>query len=130
MTEQITLEEALRLVSFYQEIEGTWHVEDVNDNVVGYVKGDVLGDVCGDIKGNVRGRVLGDVQGGIAGNVTHTITGNVYGNVIGNVSGYVGGTIAGREYKLVETPKDKLRKLIEESGTNEMLELLNQLEDN
>ena len=55
MTNQITLEEALKLVSFYQQSDGTWHVKNVN------------GDVKDDVYGHVRGNVLGDVKGLIAG---------------------------------------------------------------
>ena len=46
---QITLEEALKLVDFQQEPDGTWCVKDVKGNVKGYVDGDVEGDVWGKI---------------------------------------------------------------------------------
>ena len=78
MTKQITLEEALKLVSFYQLSGGSWQVLEVN----GYIKG--------------------------------SVNGNVNGNVNGDVNGYVLGTINGREWKFIETPKDKLQRLIED----------------
>ena len=87
MTEQITLEEALKLVSFYQLSGGSWRVLEVN----GYIKGSVNGNVYGDVNGYVNGNVNGDVNGYVLGNVD----GNVNGNVLGNVLG----TINGREWK-------------------------------
>ena len=56
---------------------------------------------------------------------------NVLGEVYGNVEGNVCGTINGREWQYVETPKDKLKRLIEEDADKEqLLEAFNQLEDN
>ena len=89
MAKQITLEQALKLVSFYHGDAGEW--------VVLSVHGGVGGDIVGDIKGNV------------------------YGNFRG--------TINGRKWKFVETPKDKLQRLIEESGNQELIDTFNQLED-
>ena len=83
MTTQITLEEALKLVSFYQLRDGGWHVVDVN---------------C-----------------------------NIYGNIYGAVNG----TINGREWKFIETPKEKLKRLIEESDNNsKLIDAFNEMEDN
>ncbi|MCP4777714.1 MAG: hypothetical protein GY880_26130 [Planctomycetaceae bacterium] len=55
---------------------------------------------------------------------------DVKGNVFGDVFGNVDGTIDGKEWQFVETPKDKLKRLIEESGNEELLETFNQLENN
>ena len=82
MTEQITLEEALEIVTFHQNFDGTWVVQDV--------KSDVLG----------------------------------------NVEGGVWGTINGRQWQFIETPKEKLQRLIEETGNQELIDAFNQLEDN
>ena len=106
MDNQITIEEALELVEF-ELGPGGWRVKHVNGNV--------LGDVCGDVWGNVRG----DVRR------------NVLGNVKGSVGGNVGGTINGRQWQFVETPKEKLKRLIDEGADrDEILKALNQLEDN
>ena len=118
MTEQITLEEALKLVSFYQLSGGSWRVLEVN----GYIKGSVNGNVYGDVNGYVNGNVNGDVNGYVLGNVD----GNVNGNVLGNVLG----TINGREWKFVERSNDKLQRLITESGNQELINTFNQMEDN
>jgi len=47
MTNQITLGEALELVTFEQDVDGTWYVTRVHDDV----KGDVIGTVHGTIGG-------------------------------------------------------------------------------
>ena len=62
MTKQITLKEALELVTFHQNDEGAWCVSDVFD--------DVHGDVFGDVHGNVFGNVLGDVEGDVHGTIS------------------------------------------------------------
>ena len=93
MTEQITLEEALELVTFIKDSAGKWHV------------------------GNVRGHVRGDVYGDVGGNIG------------GNVSGMVWGTISGKKWAYIETPREKLARLINESGNAELIETFNQLED-
>ena len=59
MTKQITLEEALELVQFYQYYDGTWHV----NNVLGDVWGDVYGSVEGSIKRHVGGTIGGTING-------------------------------------------------------------------
>ena len=99
MTAKITLEEALKLVTFYKGIDGTWYVKHVNGNVHGIVGGNVVGDITGSVCGKICGVVLG--------------------------------TINGRKWQIVETPKEKLRRLIEEDADKaEVLEAFNQLEDN
>lgn len=66
----------------------------------------------------------------VFGNVRGNVSGNVWGNVNGNVWGDVNGTINGREWQFAETPKDKLKRLIEEKGDEELLEAFSQLEYN
>ena len=63
MTKQITLEEALKLVSFCHSNHCGWQVHYVN----GDVEGDVVGNVCGDVDGNILGDVNGIVFGEING---------------------------------------------------------------
>lgn len=66
---------------------------------------------------------------------------NVWGDVYGNVCGYVEGdvgkvggtvrtTINGRKWKFVETPKEKLKRLIDEGADKaQLLDAFNQLEE-
>ncbi len=98
MAMRITLEEALRLVSFGHNQWQGWQVHDVNADIYGTVHGDVDGDVNG--------------------------------NVHGDVTGFVKGKIEGHEWDFVETPKEKLQRLIEESGNQELIDTFNQMEDN
>ena len=110
MLAQITLEEALKLVSF-KHVRGLgWLVCAVDGNVHGNVNGFVYGNVKGYVKGNVDG--------------------NVHGDVCGYVDGIVKGTINDRDWESVETPKDKLQRFIEESGNQELIDAFNQMEDN
>ena len=44
MAEQITLEEALEIVTFHQNFDGTWVVQDVKSDVLGNVEGGVWND--------------------------------------------------------------------------------------
>ena len=105
MPPEITLEEALKLVTFYQGINGTWRIKDVKSDVIGNVEG----SVCGDIRYSVGGTVHGDVS---------------------SVKGHVWGTINGRNW-FFETPRARLQRLtIEGADKAELLEALNQLEDN
>ena len=138
MAMRITLEEALRLVSFGHNQWQGWQVHDVNADIYGTVHGDVdgnvngtvHGDVDGNVKGDIHGNVKGDVDGNVKGDIGGTVGGNVKGHVFGNVDGIVRGTINGREWKFVETPKDKLQRLITESGNQELIDTFNQMEDN
>jgi len=106
----------------------------VGGDVVGDVKGYVDGSIGGIVKGDVIGGVGGDVDGDIHGDVSGDVVGNIYGDVVGNiygdVSGSVKGKINGRKWESVETPKDKLQRLITESGNQELIDTFNQLEDN
>ena len=134
MLAQITLEEALKLVSF-KHVRGLgWLVCAVDGNVHGNVNGFVYGNVKGYVKGNVDGNVNGDVGGDVGGNVDGNVKGNVDGNVHGDVCGYVDGIVKGtindRDWESVETPKDKLQRFIEESGNQELIDAFNQMEDN
>jgi hypothetical protein len=109
MIDQITIEEALELVDFELYPEG-WRVKNVKGNVRGDVGGDIWGAVLRDVCGNVHGNVLGSVCG------------DVYSDV--------GGTINGRLWKFIETPKERLRRLIEEDADKDkILEALDRLED-
>ena len=104
MPNQITIEEALKLVSFERCPRGLWRVRDVPS----YVFGDLD---CG-----AGGNIYGDIHGG------------VYGNIYGDV-GYVYGKINGREWKFAETPKERFHRLITESGDPELIDAFNQLEN-
>ena len=114
MSDKITLEEALKLVSFYHRGALGWQVRAVLGSVGGYVDGDVNGNVYGNVKGSVAGNVDLDVKGSVKGSVD----GNVFG------------TIKGRCWEFIETPEDKLRRLIRESGNQELIDTFNQMEDN
>ena len=72
MSEQITLDELLKLVSV-EKIGGKWNLKSI--------RGDVSDDCCGSIGGNVWGNIGGSVEGDIEGDVI----GDVFGNVVGNV---------------------------------------------
>lgn len=116
MTEQITLEEALQLVSFTKEGGVNWRV--------GMVHGDIDGNVDGNVCGNVDGSVFGGVRGDVGGNVGGHVGGNIYGCVFGSVWG----TISGKKWTSIETPREKLARLIKESGNAELIEAFNQVE--
>ena len=98
MTKQITLEEALSLVSFDNMGCRGWRVHDIKGDVKGYIGGNVYGDVKGYINGNIKGNVRG--------------------------------TINGRSWEFIETPKEKLQRLIAELGNQELIDTFNQMEDN
>ena len=61
MTEQITLEEVLKLVSFKYDDTRGWQILDV--------KCDVTGDVCADVWGEVSGEVFED--GGVEAEIRY-----------------------------------------------------------
>ncbi len=132
MKKQITIEEVFELVEFTYDYAhgGGW--------VVSSVKGDVRGDVYGNVGGDVGVGVGGGVGGGggvgVGGNVYGHVYGNVYGNVYadvsGSISGDVRGTINGKQWQYVETPRQKVERLIKETGSTELIEAFNQLEDN
>lgn len=76
----------------------------------------------------VEGHVYFDVRGAVGGHVTGSVKGNVMGNVHGCVSGNVYGTINGREWKFVETPKEKAIRLIREGRSEEAIMALEESE--
>ena len=118
MSPEITLEQALELVEFVYA-DNRWCVLDV--------KGSVGGNVCGDVCGHVRGTVGGSVCGNVDGNVR----GNVYGNVCGDVCGNVGGTISGCKWQFIDTPLQKLKRLIQsDAPKDEILAALTDLDLN
>ncbi len=125
MTNQITRDELLDLIFVEKGPDGNWCISGVLTDVYGDVRGNIYGDVRGPVNGSVRGyggvRVHGDVYG--------TVGGNVRGNVYGIVGGTVGGTINGKHWQHVETPRQKVERLIKETGHTELLEAFNQLED-
>jgi hypothetical protein len=118
MTNQITRDELLYLIRVEKGIDGGWYISGVLTDVYGKVQGDVYADIGGDVYGNIEGSVTGHVRD------------NVHGHVRGNVFGDVDGTINGREWNFVETPREKLKRLIDEGADKEQLiEAINQLED-
>ena len=68
-SEEITLDEVLKLVSFRKTEGGRWRVEDIDGNVGGHVWGNVHRSVHGNIRGNVFGDIKGDVIGSIRGKI-------------------------------------------------------------
>ena len=110
MTDQITLEEALELVTFWKGPSGKWHVSTVKGS-------------CNTVEGNcviVKGNCI-TVEGDCL-----TVEGNCR-----VIEGTVYDTINGRQWQYVETPKDELKRLIKEGATKErLLKTINQLEDN
>jgi hypothetical protein len=134
MTKQITLQQALELVDFDQNSYGTWRVSvvkggcDTVEDYCGIVKGE-----CGTVKGNC-GTVEGDcgvVKGycGVVKGDCHTVKGDcsfVKGDCH-TVEGRLLGTINGRQWQYIETPREKIVRLIEEGASKE--ELLKALEE-
>ena len=93
MTDQITLEEAIELVTFRQISSGAWVVQDVNGKIYGDVYGSIDGDVWLNLKGMINGR-------------------------------------SWAYWPYIESPKEKLQRLIEKCATKEeLLDAINQLED-
>ena len=124
MTEQITLKKALELVDFRQDSKGEWYV--------GVVRGDcdVVAGNCDTVKGYCR--IVEGYCATVEGNCG-SVEGDCY-LVKGNcnfVDGEVFGAINGREWQYVETPREKLQRLIEKgAGKEQLIEAFNQLEDN
>ena len=129
MTKQITLEELLELVTVKQDRNGSWHIVDVKGDVKNNVGGNVFAHVGGNV-GDVDGNVYGNVNGHVYGYVGGDVCGNVKGNVEGDVCSTVCGTINGKEWQFVETSKDKFKRLLKETGNQELIEAFNQQEDN
>jgi len=121
------IEDIYNLITFYKNFAGDWCVKDVMGDVYGNVTGNIQGDVLGDIEGDVRGDVLGNVNGSVS-DVGGNVHGDVRGTVRGDIGGSVGGTINGCVWQYVETPKQKLLRLIKNTGNEELLETFNQME--
>ena len=130
MSDQITLEEALKLVSFYHSDKCGWQVNSVDGDVCSNVFGNVRGHVFGDVECDVGGSVFGNVNGNVDGFVNGNIGGFVKGNIGGDVCGAVHGTINGRNWESIETPKDKLQRLLDGASEEELLKLINHIENN
>jgi len=129
MTDQITLEEALRLVDFGRCHDGSWFVRTVKGDCI-TVKGhcDTVEGSCHTVKGYchiVEGSgytVKGDCD--TVGGNCNTVKGDC-----GTVGGRVLTTINGRQWRY-ETPKEKVARLIEEGAPKEELyEALEELND-
>ena len=119
MTNQITLEEALKLVSFWYNAYGEWEI------------GDVLGNVHGDVHGSVDGNVRGNIRGFVERHVYGSVGLSVHGSVHGSVWGTVDGDIKSDEWQRVESPRQKLKRLIEVGADKEtLLQAVYQLEGN
>ena len=60
-----------------------------------------------------------------------SVGGDVGGSVYGDIGSMAHGTINGRKWQFVETPKEKLKRLIDEGADkDQLLEAFNQLENN
>lgn len=57
-------------------------------------------------------------------NVKRDVQGKVKGDVWSSVGGYVWGTINKRKWQFIETPKEKIIRLIREGKSEEALEVL------
>ena len=106
---QITLEEALKIVTFEQDADGTWYVTRVQGDCA------TVEGRCETVKGNC-GTVEGDC---------YLVKGDC-----DFVEGEVLDTINGRKWAYVETPREKLQRLIEKTDNQELIDAFNQLENN
>ena len=102
------IQEILALVTFNR---------DANGNLV-------INDVFGHVSGSVMGNVRGNVKGNICGFVGCSVKGNIGGSVGGDVKGEVKGEISGRKWKFIETPKEKVIRLIREGKGDEAIQVL------
>ncbi len=73
MSEQITIDELLKLVSV-EKIGGKWNLR----AIIGDVSGDCLGSIGGDVWGNIGGSVEGDIEGHVVGDIWGIAFGNVH----------------------------------------------------
>jgi uncharacterized membrane protein len=94
------IQEILALVTFNRDANGNLVINDV----FGHVSGSVMGNVRGNVKGNIGGCV--------------------WGSVGGDVQGKVKGTINGCKWKFIETPKEKVIRLIREGKSDEAIQAL------
>jgi hypothetical protein len=95
-----TIQEILSVVTFNRDANGRLVINDV----YGYVSGSVMGNVRGNVKGNIGGCVWGSVEG--------------------DVQGGVKGEISGCKWRYVETPKEKVIRLIREGNAEEAIKAL------
>ena len=105
-----TMEEVQELVEFYRDDEGKLKVY----RVFGGVKRDVEGTI---------GSVVGSI-----GSVWGSVHGDVNGSIYGDIEGTVEGMIGGREWEFVETPKEKIIRLIREGRGEEAIAVLQESE--
>lgn len=63
----------------------------------------------------------------VKGHVNGSVMGDVLGDVEGHVWGRVCGTISGRIWQFVETPKEKIIRLIREGKSEEAIKVLEEL---
>ena len=63
MIKQITLEEALKLVSFEHRKGRGWRVRSVFSSIYGDIYGTIFGDTYGAIGGDVYGTIFGTING-------------------------------------------------------------------
>jgi outer membrane lipoprotein SlyB len=103
-----TMQEVLKLVTFGRGSGGDLFVRQVH----------------GDIKEDVRGGVGGSVKGFVHGDVWGSVLGDVKGNVIGNINGNVHGRINGKEWTLVESPKEKIIRMIREGKGEQAIDMI------
>jgi len=68
------------------------------------------------------------VKGSVEGTVFGNVYGDVDGSVLGHIEGTVEGTISGREWELVQTPKEKAIRLIREGKGEEAIKVLEESE--
>ncbi len=71
-----------------------------------------------------------NVKANVYGNIYGDVICSIHGDVGGDVGGVLGGTINGKHWQYVETPREKVERLIKETGHTELLEAFNQLEEN
>ena len=90
MSDEITMEEVKKIVSFIKDDFGRWIVHDIECDVAGSIDGSVSGKIYGDVE-EIKGSILGGVGNGVFG----TIGGNVHGNILGGVTGFIGGEVKG-----------------------------------
>lgn len=120
MEDQITLEEALRLV-YFEKYNGEWYVNTVRGDCR-FVEGD-----CYIVKGDCT-HVIGDCNN-VGGNC-----GFVQGDCTA-IYGTVKTTINSREWQFIETPAEKLKRLIVSNSNlqpemkGEMIKTLDKITD-
>jgi hypothetical protein len=95
-----TMQEVLQLVEFGRLLGGDLFVRNVH--------GDIKEDVKGSVGGSVRGFVHGDV----------------WRSVLGDVKGNVHGRINGKDWTIVESPKEKIIRMIREGNGEQAIDMI------